>query len=61
VVDVVEVGDLVGKMPHHRWGATSLLPLPEAINSSSRPDMGDTGIQQRGTPTGVGQQSLEMD
>jgi hypothetical protein len=61
VVDVVEVGDLVGRMPQHRWGATRLLPLPEAINSASRPDMGDTGIQQRGTPTGVGQQSLEMD
>ena len=61
VVDVVDVDDLVGRMPQHRWGATNLRPLPEAINSPSRPDMGDTGIQQRGTPTGVGQQSLEMD
>lgn len=61
VVDVVEVSDLVGRMPQHNWGATRLLPLPEAINAASRPDMGDTGIQQRGTPSGVGQQSLEMD
>lgn len=61
VVDVVEVSDLVGRMPQHSWGATRLLPLPEAINAASRPDLGDTGIQQRGTPTGVGQRSLEMD
>jgi hypothetical protein len=33
--------------------------MPQAINSNSRPDTGQTGIQRRGTPTGTGQQSLE--
>jgi hypothetical protein len=58
---VVDVGDMVGRMPHHRWGAASLDRLPVTLNASSRPDMGQSGIQQRGTPTGIGQQSLEMD
>ncbi|MFT6958374.1 MAG: hypothetical protein ACJAYC_003391 [Halieaceae bacterium] len=60
VVDVVDVNDLVNALPQHGWGGTSLLPLPEVLNVLSRPEMGDTGIQQRGTPTGIGQQSLEM-
>ncbi len=61
VVDVVDVDDLVTRLPQHQWGAARLLPPFEALNTPSRPDMGTTGIQQRGTPTGVGQQSLEMD
>jgi hypothetical protein len=61
VVDVVDVNDLVNALPQHGWGAASLLPLPEVLNAGSRPDMGNTGIQQRGTPTGIGQQTLEME
>ncbi|MBA6413682.1 hypothetical protein H2508_11235 [Parahaliea sp. F7430] len=60
IADVVEVGDLVQALPQHEWGETLLGPLPHSLNSSSRPDMGSSGIQQRGTPSGVGQQSLEM-
>ena len=45
--------------PSTSGGATLLSPLPEAINSGSRPDMGQSGIQRRGTPTGSGQQTLE--
>jgi hypothetical protein len=60
-VSVVDVGDLVRRMPHHRWGATSLDRLPATLNADYRPDTGQGGIQQRATPTGIGQQSLEMD
>lgn len=58
---VVDVDDLTNQMPHHQWGGSLLSPLPQAINSNSRPDTGQTGIQQRGTPNGSGQQSLEID
>lgn len=61
LVPLVDVDDLVNHMPHHQWGAALLRPIPQAINTDSRPDMGQSGIQQRGTPTGTGQQSLEID
>lgn len=59
VVSLVDVEDMLNYMPQHRWGAALLKPLPQAINRESRPDMGQNGIQRRGTPTGTGQQSLE--
>lgn len=58
-VSVVDVDDLTERMPQHRWGAAALKPLPNAINNPSNPDLGQGGLQQRGTPTGTGQQSLE--
>ncbi|MAT93121.1 MAG: hypothetical protein CME59_11030 [Halioglobus sp.] len=59
-VDVVETGDLVGRLPQHRWGASMLQRLPEALNDGSDPDAGENGLEQRGTPPNVGQRSLEM-
>lgn len=59
LVSLVDVEDMVDNLPHHQWGSGLLLPLPEAMNAQSRPDMGQTGIQRRGTPNGVGQRSLE--
>lgn len=59
LVSLVDVEDLVNDLPHHQWGGTLLDPLPQAINSDSRPDTGQNGIQRRGTPTGIGQRSLE--
>ncbi len=61
LASVVDIDDLLQRLPQHDWGATNLKPLPEALNTASRPDNGQSGIQQRGTPTGAGQQSLEMD
>ncbi|GAB3279811.1 hypothetical protein [Parahaliea aestuarii] len=58
--EVVEVGDLLTPLPQHDWGANLLDRLPAVLNSESRPDMGNSGIQQRGTPAGIGQQSLEL-
>jgi hypothetical protein len=60
-ISLVDVDDLTRRMPHHDWGATSLRRLAEALNTPSRPDVGQSGIQQRGTPVNIGQQSLEMD
>lgn len=59
LVSLVDVEDLVDELPHHDWGAGLLEPLPVAVNSDSRPDTGQNGIQRRGTPVGIGQQSLE--
>ena len=58
---VVDVDDLLNIMPQHQWGAASLAELPVTLNADNRPDLGQNGIEQRGTPTAVGQRSLEMD
>lgn len=60
-VSLVDVDDLVEKMPQHRWGASTLQPMPRALNRGSNTDTGQNGIEQRGTPTTIGQHSLEMD
>lgn len=60
IVDVVETGDLIGRMPQHDWGASMLERLPEALNAGSDPDSGEDGLEQRGTPDNFGQRTLEM-
>lgn len=61
LVDVVDVSDLVGPMPQHRWGAVSLQRLPLPLNSASSPESGASGLEQRGTPRGAGQRTLELE
>lgn len=61
LVSVVDVDDLLDSMPQHTWGGASLQKLPVTLNADSRPDMGQRGIEQRGTPVAVGQRSLEME
>jgi hypothetical protein len=58
-VSVVEVDDLLQPLPQHGWGGSQLLPLPAALNNAARPGMGDTAIEQRGTPSGAGQRIQE--
>ena len=61
-VSVVDVNDLIGPLPQHEWGSTLLQRrLPTLLNSGSNSDTGQHGLQQRGTPKAIGQQSLEMD
>ncbi len=60
-LSLVDVDDLVDQLPHHRWGGTYLDRLPKALNAPYRPDNGRAGIQQRGTPARIGQQTLELD
>ena len=58
-VSVVSIDDLLLPLPQHGWGAAQLLPLPSSLNNAQRPGMGDTGLEQRGTPTGAGARSQE--
>lgn len=60
VAEVVEVDDLVRDMPQHTWGASLFQRLPEALNTRNAPGAGDTGLEQRATPSGSGQRALEM-
>jgi len=61
LVPLTDVDDLVDQMPQHQWGGTLLGPIPQTLNSASRPDTGQSGIQRRGTPRAIGQQTLETD
>jgi hypothetical protein len=62
LISVVDTDDLTGPMPQHRWGSTVLQRrLTASLNSGSDPDSGQNGLQRRGTPTGIGQQSLQAD
>ncbi|MFT4632041.1 MAG: hypothetical protein ACI8PP_002808 [Candidatus Pseudothioglobus sp.] len=60
-VDVVDIDDLLERLPIHEWGFNSLDELPTALNRDSRMDSGQRGLEQRGTSRRVGQHSLEMD
>lgn len=60
-VSVVDSDDLLEPMPQHQWGISYLQRLPGTLNRHSSPDSGQSGLQQRGTPTAIGQQSLQMD
>ena len=60
VVEVVDVGDLTEPMPQHRWGLFGLERLPVTLNRDNHIDSGQHGLEQRGTPSGVGQRSTEM-
>lgn len=60
-LSTVDVGDLVTRLPQHTWGANYLRELPEALNTPSSPISGQAGMEQRGTPTGAGQKTLEYD
>jgi hypothetical protein len=59
-ISVVDAGDLTEPMPQHRWGGSLLQRLPWTLNNASNPASGQSGLEQRGTPTAIGQQSLEM-
>lgn len=59
IISVVSVDDLLQRMPQHDWGFTVVQPLPRALNVQSRPGQGSGGLEQRGTPRGVGQRTLE--
>jgi hypothetical protein len=58
-VSVVDVQDLLLPLPQNSWGANQLLPLPAVLNNPQSPGLGNTGIEQRGTPVGAGARSLE--
>ncbi len=59
LAEIVDVSDLVEDLPHHSWGEQLLGEPGESLNTPHGPDSGNSGIEQRGTPSGVGQRSLE--
>tara|TARA_R110000823_G_scaffold132777_5_gene261206 strand:- start:3973 stop:4581 length:609 start_codon:yes stop_codon:yes gene_type:complete len=59
-VDVLDSDDLTERMPQHSWGSSLLQRLPVALNRDASPDSGVSGLEQRGTPSALGQRSLEM-
>jgi len=61
VVDIVDSDDLRVPLPQHEWGASLLKPIEVTINRQSSTDTGQSGVEQRGTPTDIGQHSLELD
>lgn len=58
LADPVDVGDADGC---HQWGASLLQPLGKALNRAQNLDTGQNGVQQIGTTTKVGQQTLAFD
>ncbi len=44
----------------NRWGRRLLRPLAQGLNNPNSVDDGRYGLEQRGTPVGVGQRSLEL-
>ncbi|MEM6543436.1 MAG: hypothetical protein AAF680_00950 [Pseudomonadota bacterium] len=53
-VEVTSVEDLLEPLPAHEWGGAQLTRLPAALNLSQQPGLGNTGVEQRGTPAAVG-------
>ncbi|MHC4450150.1 MAG: hypothetical protein ACYS0E_08435 [Planctomycetota bacterium] len=63
---VVQAGSVVdtsaarAKTDVNDWGQFMLQRLPQALNVGQSMDDGRFGFEQKGTPTAVGQRSLEM-
>lgn len=60
VAQVVDTSHLEQPLAQHNWGVSLLKPLPVAINREQSMDSGVHGLEQRGTPTTIGQRTLEM-
>ena len=56
-IDTRYLGD--GEIAHD-FGAGLLLPPLELLNRGSDLDSGQHGVEQRGSPTGAGQRTLEL-
>jgi len=57
---VVNTGYLERDPVQQDWGFMLLNPLPQILNSNQSLDSGTRGLEQTGTPTAVGQRTLEM-
>ena len=61
VADVADAGDLNDSPVGHRWGFGLLEgDLPRLLNRQNSLDSGNAGVGQKGTPTKVGQNALEL-
>ena len=60
VASLVDSSQARRPAPQHRWGMSSLEPLPKVLNTGSSIDNGAFGLEQTLAPTAVGQRALEM-
>lgn len=60
VGSVVDVSEIRTAFDPNHWGAMLLRPLPQTLNTEQSIDDGRFGLEQRGTPRGAGQRTLEM-
>lgn len=60
VAQVVDTTYLEKPPAQHDWGFALLQPLPVTLNRAQSLDFGEHGMEQRGTPTAVGQRALEL-
>jgi hypothetical protein len=60
VTPTVKTTDLVQPPPQQNWGFSLFDPLPESLNANQSLDSGTAGFEIRGTPSDVGQRSLEF-
>ena len=60
VAQIVDTSHLEQATAQHNWGFSLLHPLPVAMNRQQSLDTGEHGLEQRGTPTAIGQRTLEM-
>lgn len=57
LVDSSFLEDSIGP---NQWGTSLLRPLPQTLNVRQSLETGDCGLEQAGTPTSVGQHTLEL-
>ena len=60
VAPIVDTKYLEKPYPQHNWGFSLLQPLSMGLNRKQSLDSGNHGLEQRGTPTDVGQHALEF-
>ena len=56
----VDKRHLIAPPEQFGWGRASLAPLPVTLNTGQSLDSGSHGIEMRGTPSSLGQRTLEM-
>ena len=60
IVSLVDYSQLESQPEILDWGNGLLKPLPEALNTMNSFDNGEGGVEQKGTPSKIGQRTLEM-
>ena len=60
IVNGISSRDLRAKAPQHQWGYGLFRQLPEVLNAHSDLESGESGLEQRATPTTLGQRTLEF-
>lgn len=60
ISSLVDNSHLEEEESQHNWGMSLLRPLHQTLNDSQSLETGISGLEQTGTPTGIGQHTLEL-